>query len=113
MTGTMHGVEAIDLQARLLFLGKCHESMAGTGAICTTAASRVPGSVVFDSLPPSVLSKTLRIAHPLGVMDVAVQTAAPAEGEMVPSFTVLGFLRTARRLLAGRVHVPRADLTDQ
>lgn len=114
MTGTRHDAEAIDLQARLLFLGKCHESMAGTGAICTTAASRVPGSVVFEALSPaSRASEALRIAHPLGVMSVAVQTAAPAGSQAVPSFTVLGFVRTARRLMTGQVHVPRADLADQ
>jgi hypothetical protein len=95
--------------------GDCRIAGAlGTGAICTTAASRVPGSVVFDVLSPaSRASEALRIAHPLGVMSVAVQTAAPAGSQAVPSFTVLGFVRTARRLMTGQVHVPRAEFGDQ
>jgi 2-methylaconitate cis-trans-isomerase PrpF len=113
LTGTRYGVELLDLQARLLFLGKCHESMAGTGAICTAAASRIRGSVVYDVLDPaSRTSEALRIGHPLGVMSVAVQTAEPVEDCAAPTFKVLGFLRTARRLMTGQVHVPRADLVE-
>ena len=35
-----------DLTARLLPHNKCHNSMAGTGAICSSACGRVRGSVV-------------------------------------------------------------------
>jgi 2-methylaconitate cis-trans-isomerase PrpF len=45
-------------------------------------------------------------------MSVAVQTAEPVEDCAAPTFKVLGFLRTARRLMTGQVHVPRADLVE-
>ena len=73
LNGTLQPAAAMDLRARLLFLGKCHESMAGTGSVCTTAASRVPGSVVRGVLPAGSLStNALRIGHPLGVMTLRV-----------------------------------------
>lgn len=113
-SGVQHEAGASDLQARLLFLGKCHDSMAGTGAICTAAASRVPGSTVYGVLAESARrADSIRIAHPLGVMDVAVRVRvreAGAEPAGDPAFEVLGFLRTARRLMTGQLHVPQTDL---
>ncbi|RKF33371.1 2-methylaconitate cis-trans isomerase PrpF family protein [Paraburkholderia fungorum] len=95
-----------DLCARLVFLGKCHESMAGTGSICTAAASRVSGSVVNKILGPGVShATTLRIGHPLGAMGVKVETDIATEGPE-PVFRVLGFARTARRMMEGNVCVP-------
>lgn len=97
----------MDLRARLVFLGKCHDSMAGTGSMCTAAASRIPGSVVNQALgDPTTPSPALRIGHPLGVMHVRVEASAAA----VPTdirYPVLGLARTARRLMSGAVHVPR------
>ncbi len=34
------------LTARLLLNNMCHDSMAGSGAMCTAACSRIPGSIV-------------------------------------------------------------------
>lgn len=95
-----------DLNARLLYLGKCHHSMAGTGAICLAAASRVPGTVVSRFLQPGRAGpKVLRIGHPSGTLDVRVDPdGGSLGGEM--RFRNLGFARTARRLMAGRVSVP-------
>lgn len=98
---------AADLLARLLYLGRCHQTMAGTGAICLAAASRVPGSVVNDAVGPRrAASDVLRIGHPLGLLDVRVTLdGAGPDGEV--RFRTLGFARTARRLMAGTVCVPR------
>lgn len=96
-----------DLRARLVFLGKCHDSMAGTGAICTAAASRVPGTLTNIAADLRAPTGTLRIGHPLGVM--AVKVVARSGG--VPTetrFEALGLQRTARRLMAGMVYVPLA-----
>jgi 2-methylaconitate isomerase len=112
-TGARHDASEADLQARLLFLGKCHDSMAGTGAICTAAASRVRGSVVFGILNESARhAASIRIAHPLGVMEVAVRAGDVAtDSQGGTAFEALGFLRTARRLMTGHLHVPQADLS--
>ena len=105
--GTAHEASSMDLRARLLFFGKWHESMAGTGSMCTAAASRVPGSVVNRMLmPESRSSGALRIGHPLGVMHVVVQVDPATSGAPQPRFAALGFARTARRLMKGMVYVP-------
>ncbi|WP_295549698.1 2-methylaconitate cis-trans isomerase PrpF family protein [uncultured Pseudacidovorax sp.] len=98
-----------DLRARLVFLGKCHDSMAGTGSMCTAAASRVPGSLVSAAVGERAGTDTLRIGHPLGVMTVKV-VARPGAAPADTRFDALGLQRTARRLMAGTVYVPREAL---
>jgi 2-methylaconitate cis-trans-isomerase PrpF len=75
-----HSVEpqAIDLRARMVWYNRCHESMAGTGSMCTAAASRIPDSIVNRTIGPvAAQADTLRIGHPMGVMKVNV-SARPA-----------------------------------
>ena len=94
---------AMDLRARLVFFNKCHESMAGTGSMCTAAASRIAGSVVHAALgvwPEG--SETLRIGHPLGIMSVRVKTR-PSTAVGGVDFEALGFGRTARHIMDGAV----------
>ena len=94
--------EAMDLRARMIFYNRCHESMPGTGSMCLAAMSRIPGTVVRDAVRMRN-ADSLRIGHPLGVMDVVVR-AHEAAGE--PRFERLGFGRTARRLMQGTAFVP-------
>lgn len=110
MNGSRHAATGMDLRARLVFLGQCHESMAGTGSMATGAASRVPGSIVNAVLLSGGAStRALRIGHPLGVMTVTVDVEGTDE-QGAPRFSALGFSRTARRLMDGVVYVPRRDL---
>jgi hypothetical protein len=106
-TGTKHEEASMDLRARLLFVNRCHDSMAGTGATCLAAASRIPGSVaqraLTDPLSNRSPSPVLRIGHPMGVMDVLV-SVDPQSDDI--RFTTLGFARTARRLMAGVAYLP-------
>ncbi len=97
-----------DLRARLVFLGKCHDSMAGTGSMCTAAASRVPNSLVNEAVGPRAATDTLRIGHPLGVMEVKVVARPDAAQPARTAFDALGLARTARRLMAGTIYVPVA-----
>ncbi|RKF33362.1 2-methylaconitate cis-trans isomerase PrpF family protein [Paraburkholderia fungorum] len=104
--GDCQTAASMDLRARLVFLGKCHDSMAGTGSICSAAASRVRGSVVNRMLPEGQdTGSTLRIGHPLGVMEVKVESSGGPDSPS-PEFTALGFTRTARRLMEGKILVP-------
>lgn len=97
--------EPMDVRARLIFLGKCHDSMAGTGSICTAAASRIPGSIVNRVIDEDrARAQTLRIGHPLGVMEVKVIAEAGVGSQV--HFSALGLTRTARRLMTGSVYVP-------
>ncbi|MBW6399297.1 hypothetical protein KPL78_15660 [Roseomonas sp. HJA6] len=101
---------AMDLRARLIFYNRCHESMAGTGSMCTAAMSRIPGTVVHAVMRPTGGgADTLRIGHPLGVMEVVVR-ASPEADAAGPRFERLGFGRTARRLMDGIAYVPRSTL---
>ncbi|BBZ27524.1 putative isomerase YraM [Mycolicibacterium madagascariense] len=99
---------AMDVRVRLIFLDRLHPTIAGTGSIALTAASRVPGSVVARASAASADSGELRIGHPGGVMTNQVQTAAE-EGDEVPTFTKLAMIRTARRLMSGAAYIPRED----
>ncbi|KAF0331828.1 3-methylitaconate isomerase [Colletotrichum asianum] len=45
------------IQARLFLDNHCHPRMAGTGGVCTTAASRIKGSVVNQLLIPETLAE--------------------------------------------------------
>lgn len=101
--------DAMDLRARLVFYNRCHESMAGTGSMCTAAMSRIAGTVVQQAVAgaPGACEDRLRIGHPLGVMAVVVQARADAQGLQ---FERLGFGRTARCLMQGTAFVPRAVL---
>jgi 2-methylaconitate cis-trans-isomerase PrpF len=104
---TLNGapVEAgsMDLLARLVFYGHCHESMAGTGSMCTAAMSRIPGTLVNEAAS-NPTGTTLRIGHPSGVMVVNVSARIMDSGEGIEYYS-LGFSRTARRIMEGRVYV--------
>lgn len=106
LPGTDLAADAMDLRARLIFFGSCHESMAGTGSMCTAAASRIEGSLVHAALgaPPNGAG-TLRIGHPLGVMRVRVEAKQSNVAGGV-DFSALGFGRTARPIMEGFVYVP-------
>lgn len=104
--GDTQRADDMDARESLIFLGKCHDSMAGSGSMCSGAVSRVPGTVLEKMLRPgSRDTDRLRIGHPLGIMDVKVK---PAPGASAPqlTFETLSFPRTARRLMQGEVLVP-------
>ena len=110
MRGAAVDPATMDLRARFVWYNKCHESMAGTGSMCTAAASRIPGSVVNQVIgAEDVRADTLRIGHPMGVMRVNV-TVEPANVAGGVRFATLGFSRTARRIMDGTVYVPRERL---
>ena len=106
VNGVFQKEQEMDARERLVFLGKCHDSMAGAGAMCSGAISRVAGSVLHKVLDPAVArTPWLRIGHPLGVMSVKVE---PHGGAVQPQlhFETLSFPRTARRLMQGEVLIP-------
>ena len=108
MNGVTQSNSSIDLRARLLYLDVCHESMAGTGAICLAAASRIRGSVVNKAIGTAAAAEgSLRIGHPRGVTEVKIEIAPPVRPGSV-TFRTLGFARTARRLMAGSIYLPDA-----
>lgn len=100
-----------DITSRLLLPNRCHDSMAGTGAICTAACSRIRGSTVASiSGRTSLENNSFRISHPLGVMPVLVEIEGNKITEerysATAKFKVLAFVRTARRIMNGNVYIP-------
>ncbi|KAJ5811681.1 hypothetical protein N7474_007982 [Penicillium riverlandense] len=95
------------VSGRLFLDNMCHESMAGTGSMAFAACSRIKGSVVFQQVGEKQTSEGfLHIAHPLGIMSVAVETDNTTVST-TPSFRTLSFVRTARRLMDGHVYIPK------
>lgn len=94
----------VDLVARLLFMQKMHKTHPGTGAVCTAAAIRIPGSIPYQKLRRSADSaKIIHIGHPAGIMDV--ESLSHAEGTSVV-MDKLAFYRTARKIMDGCVYIP-------
>lgn len=99
----------MDVWGRMFFLGKCHDSMSGTGSMCFAAASAVPGTVVADAMRDTRLTPDrLVIGHPLGAMSVEVEPISTSD-PLQTRYARLGFARTARRLMAGTLYIPRDD----
>lgn len=100
----------VDLVARLLFMQKMHKTHPGTGAVCTAAAIRIPGSIPYQKLRRSAdTEKIIHIGHPAGIMDV--ESLSHAEGNSVV-MEKLAFYRTARKIMDGLVYVPVCQKAD-
>lgn len=96
----------VDVVSRLTFMLKMHKAYPITGTVATGAASRIPGSVVWDLLDETAKkSDILRIGHPSGLLPIEA-VAEEAEGET--AVRKLGTLRTARKILDGYVYVRKS-----
>jgi 2-methylaconitate cis-trans-isomerase PrpF len=93
-----------DVAARMIFMNRCHGSMAGTASMCLAAASQVVGSIPFE-LSRRRAEGVLDIEHPAGLMDVAVSVRTGTSGAST-GFDRLGFRRTARKIMDGMVYIP-------
>ncbi len=97
-------VNAIDVAARIMSMGRLHRSYALTGAICTAVASLIDGTVVHAVARPAQGSeRTVRIGHPAGVIEAGAQVAR-RDGTWTAEKVVTR--RTARRLMEGVAFVP-------
>lgn len=95
---------AIDLNVRILSMGRLHHAMTGTGAVALAAAAAIPGTVV-QRCAGALRGGTLRFGHPSGVMSAAAH-AELRDGAW--AVTSAGMSRSARRLMEGVVLVPAA-----
>ena len=90
--------EDIDLLSRMMSMQKTHPSYAMTGAMCTAAASVIPGSVVQQVLNPAADTQFIRIGHPGGVLECGVDYEMKENQPVIED--TFGF-RTANLLLEG------------
>nr|WP_018212737.1 PrpF domain-containing protein [Desulfitobacterium hafniense] len=101
-TGNPVQKDQVDFVSRLMFMGIMHKTYAGTGSICTAAAAKIPGTVVFEQIENPREKNVLRIGHPAGSMPV--NAYARYNGDDIV-FENVGNSRTARRIMDGYVYI--------
>ena len=95
----------ISLTGRLYTMGKINKTYAGSGAVCTGVAARIPGSLVWSMMTPEAREKDIvTIGHCSG--SIPVESSVTADGG---KFTVekVNIFRTARVIMDGTVYVRR------
>ncbi len=104
LDGVLREAADVDLVARIMSMGHLHRAYALTGAICTTVAAQIPGTLVYDVVSERArASGGLRLGHPSGVMDLSARTHKEGERWYVEKASAA---RTARRLMEGPVYIP-------
>ena len=86
-----------DLEVIAVSMGAVHRALPMTAALCLAAAARIPGTVVQANA--GLAGSNLRLAHPLGQVEVVSDLHAGASG--IPVVKSVGVVRTARRLMSG------------
>jgi len=96
LDGRTLAAEEVDVTVRMLSVGRPHRAVPVTGALCTAAAARVPGTLPHRML--GVPSGTgIRVGHPSGVLLVDAVTTPDGGIESASLY------RTARRMFEGNV----------
>lgn len=90
------GDDVADISVLAFSMGRVHRGLPMTGALCLAAAACIPGSMVAEAAGGT--TRRIRVRHPLGISE-AVAECAPG-GAIVS----VGVVRTARRLMDGRVY---------
>ncbi len=78
---------------------RCHRNHAVTGALCTAAACRLPGSIAFDLAAPGP-SSPVTLEHPSGRIEIDLSLDDAGHVERA------SLVRTARRIFEGSIIVP-------
>ena len=105
VTGKTIKAGDIDIVARIMSMGTLHKSFALTGAICTTGAAKIPGTVVNQVVSEGIFDKDeILLGHPGGI--IPIEPKLKEEGGKY-IYLEAGAGRTARRLMEGYVYVPK------
>jgi 2-methylaconitate cis-trans-isomerase PrpF len=81
-----------------------HKTYSLTGTVCTGAAAKIPGTLVYEVARPESRERIMTlIGHPAGVIDV--EAAVDLSGNS-PALVRACVGRTARRIMEGYVFVP-------
>jgi 2-methylaconitate cis-trans-isomerase PrpF len=96
---------SVDLVSRIVSSQKYHNAYAVTAAIATAAAASVNGSTVHEAIGYDLDRglQRIRIGHPTGVMECAVEIGELSENPTIPRARIT---RTARRIMEGIVFIP-------
>ena len=99
VTGEKITIKQIDLQARMLSMGKLHPALAITGGICIGVAAKIPGTLVNQIVTEASVNDEIRIGHCSGILAVGARVQVKEQIEALCG-TVF---RTARVLMRGEV----------
>jgi 2-methylaconitate isomerase len=97
------GASDSDLAALSVSMGRIHQTIPVTAAMCAAAARWLPGSLVAEQAGSGASSDALLIRHPMGTIEVSADVRVQGDSIDVVSVTSS---RTARRLMEGHVFVP-------
>lgn len=103
-SGKKIGAGDVDVLVRALSMGKLHHAMMGTASVAIATAAAVPGTLVNQAAGGSRRDQVC-FGHPSGTLRVGAQ-AQLVDGEWKVTKAIMS--RSARILMEGRVHVPRA-----
>lgn len=107
-TGESIPANTMDIVCRQYFEHTIHKAFAGTVAVCTGAASRIPGTVVHDFMPDTTKSSDIvRIGDPVGVFPVGIILNMENGKPILKKAT---FGRTARLIMDGYVFVRKSTI---
>lgn len=94
LTGKYLKGRDMDLTIRMLSMQKPHQALALTGAVCTTIASNINGTLVADYINKK--KGNLRLGHPGGIMETYANV-------IKDDIEYVKVVRTARRIMEGYV----------
>lgn len=100
--GRAVSADQIDVVSRLAFMLHMHKTYPGTGTVCTGAAARIPGTLVYRQLSEEAKKNgILRIGHPAGIIECDAHISSVEDN----TFSRLAYERTARRIMEGTCYV--------
>lgn len=94
--------QRIDLQARMLSMGKLHPALAITGGVCIGVAAKIPGTLVNQVVGSASVNDEIRIGHCSGILSVGANVQLNGGVAEAVCGTVF---RTARILMRGEVFI--------
>ena len=97
-TGEQIDAENIDILTRIMSMQKMHHAYALTGAMCTAAACRLPGTIPHEAAEKG--GTEVRLGHPKGIAEAEVEVE---EQSGAPTVRRASVTRTARHLMTGEV----------
>jgi 2-methylaconitate cis-trans-isomerase PrpF len=96
-----------NIQVRMMSMGLPHLAIPLTGAMCTSVAAQIPGTLVQECATPVADGEVFRVGHGSGVLPIESIVTQKPDGWFAESASVL---RTARVLMQGRVFGPVDEL---
>lgn len=111
LTGETITADRVDFVARMMFMQIMHKTYAGTGSICSSIASQIPGTVINDCLSSGTFGKgVVRLGHPSGIIEVEAKVSF-TNGDIVVERAAIG--RTARMIMDGQVYVKESMFQEE